>query len=46
MKQLVFATNNTHKLDEVRAMLEPDYKIISLSELNCFDDIPEKSLIS
>lgn len=41
MKQLVFATNNTHKLDEVRAMLEPDYKIISLSELNCFDDIPE-----
>ena len=41
MKQLVFATNNAHKLDEVRAMLEPDYKIISLSDLNCFDDIPE-----
>ena len=30
MKQLVFATNNTHKLDEVRAMLEPDYKIIAI----------------
>lgn len=41
MKQLVFATNNAHKLSEVRAMLEPEYKIISLAELNCYDDIPE-----
>lgn len=41
MKELVFATNNAHKLTEVRAMLEPAYKIISLAELNCFDDIPE-----
>lgn len=41
MKKLVFATNNAHKLSEVRAILEPDFKIISLSELNCNDDIPE-----
>jgi len=41
MKKLVFATNNAHKLSEVRAILEPQYSIVSLAELNCFDDIPE-----
>lgn len=41
MKKLVFATNNAHKLSEVRAILEPRLKIISLAELNCNDDIPE-----
>lgn len=41
MKDIVFATNNAHKLDEVRSILAPGYNIISLAELNCFDDIPE-----
>jgi XTP/dITP diphosphohydrolase len=41
MKKLVFATNNAHKLSEVRSILEPDFSIISLSDLNCNDDIPE-----
>lgn len=41
MKKLVFATNNAHKLSEVRAILATQYEIISLAELNCFDDIPE-----
>jgi XTP/dITP diphosphohydrolase len=41
MKKLVFATNNAHKLEEVKSILEPDYQIISLKELGCFDDIPE-----
>lgn len=41
MKKLVFATNNAHKLSEVRSILAPHYEIISLAELNCFDDIPE-----
>ena len=41
MKKLVFATNNAHKLSEVKAILEPEYSIISLAELNCYDDIPE-----
>lgn len=41
MKDIVFATNNAHKLDEVRSILAPDYRIISLADLNCFDDIPE-----
>ncbi len=41
MKNLVFATNNAHKLSEVKAILEPEYKIISLDELKCYDEIPE-----
>lgn len=41
MKKLVFATNNIHKLSEVRAILEPQYSIVSLAELGCIDDIPE-----
>ncbi len=41
MNKLVFATNNAHKLSEVRAILEPEIKIVSLAELNCTDDIPE-----
>jgi len=41
MNKLVFATNNAHKLTEVRAILEPQFKIISLDDLNCKDEIPE-----
>jgi len=41
MNKLVFATNNAHKLAEVRSILEPHFKIISLKDLNCTDDIPE-----
>jgi len=41
MNKLVFATNNAHKLAEVRSILEPHFKIISLEDLNCTDDIPE-----
>ena len=41
MKKLVFVTNNAHKLDEVKAILEPSFSIISLADLNCFEDIPE-----
>ncbi len=41
MKKLVFATNNMHKLGEIRSILEPHFSIVSLSELNCNDDIPE-----
>lgn len=41
MKQLVFATNNEHKLTEVRAILKDTYHVLSLKDINCFDDIPE-----
>jgi len=41
MNKLVFATNNAHKLAEVKAILEPRFAIISLNDLNCNEDIPE-----
>ncbi|GHT77111.1 non-canonical purine NTP pyrophosphatase [Bacteroidia bacterium] len=40
-KQLVFATNNAHKLEEIVAILGEEYQIISLKELGCTEDIPE-----
>ena len=39
--KLVFATNNQHKLDEVRKVVTGDIEIVSLSDINCYDDIPE-----
>jgi len=44
MKKLVFATNNAHKLAEVKAILEPYYTIISLADLDFYDDIEETAL--
>lgn len=41
MKELVFATNNAHKLSEVRRMTEGRFIIRSLEEIGCHDDIPE-----
>ncbi len=41
MKKIVFATNNQHKLEEVRAVLKKHIEVISLSEIGCSDDIPE-----
>jgi XTP/dITP diphosphohydrolase len=37
----VFATNNLHKLEEVRAILGKSIEVISLKELGCKADIPE-----
>ncbi|MCO5949184.1 non-canonical purine NTP diphosphatase [Mucilaginibacter flavidus] len=41
MHQLVFATNNTHKLEEVAAKIEGQIKLLSLNDINCTDDIAE-----
>lgn len=41
MKKLVFATNNAHKLDEIRAILGNKMEILSLNDINCHADIPE-----
>lgn len=41
MKKLVFATNNAHKLDEIRAILGSKIEILSLNDINCHADIPE-----
>ena len=41
MDKLVFATNNAHKLAEAKAILESEFQVLSLSDLNCNDDIAE-----
>lgn len=41
MKKLVFATNNMHKLSEVRAMLGDRVELLSLADIGCDADIPE-----
>ena len=39
--ELVFATNNAHKLDEVRQILGDGFKVLSLNDIGCHEDIPE-----
>lgn len=39
--KLVFATNNKHKLEEVRAIVGDRVEILSLNDIDCHDDIPE-----
>lgn len=39
--KLVFATNNQHKLDEIRKITTGHIEIVSLSDIDCHDDIPE-----
>lgn len=41
IKKLVFATNNAHKLDEIRAILGDKIEVLSLKDINCDTDIPE-----
>lgn len=38
---LIFATNNPHKVDELRAALPPDFHILTLQEAGINVDIPE-----
>ncbi len=39
--KFVFATNNKHKLDEVKEIAGGKFDILSLNEINCIDKIPE-----
>lgn len=41
MQSIVFATNNAHKLFEIKNILDKNFTIVSLNELGCYDDIPE-----
>ncbi len=41
MKDIVFATNNCHKLEEARAILGNRFCVRSLEDIGCHDDIPE-----
>ena len=39
--KIVFATNNEHKLSEIRAILGPKFEVVSLADIGCHEDIPE-----
>lgn len=41
MIQIVFATNNLNKLNEVQAIIPSNIKLLSLKDIGCFEDIPE-----
>lgn len=43
IKKLVFATNNAHKVEEIRSALGGvgEYEILTLNECGIYDDIPE-----
>ena len=40
-KKFVFATNNTHKLEEVTAILGNKVELLSMKDIHCHADIPE-----
>ena len=39
--KIVFATNNQHKLDEIRSILGDQFEVVSLADIGCHEDIPE-----
>jgi XTP/dITP diphosphohydrolase len=41
MHQLVFATNNAHKLEEVAAKIEGKIKLLNLTDIGCIEEIDE-----
>ena len=41
MKQIVFATNNTHKLDEIRKITNDQLQLLSLADIHCDEEIDE-----
>lgn len=41
MKEIIMATNNAHKLEEVRQILGNEFLVRGLAEIGCHEDIPE-----
>ena len=41
--KIVFATNNQHKLRELQQILDDKFELLSLADINCFEEIPETS---
>ena len=41
MMKLVFATNNQHKLQEIKQILGDSIELLSLNDINCDEEIPE-----
>ena len=44
MRKLVFATNNAHKLEEIRAILGDKVEVLSLKDIRCEADIPKRRI--
>jgi XTP/dITP diphosphohydrolase len=42
--QLVFATNNRHKLEEVSAQIKDEIRLLTLEDIGCKEDIEETGL--
>ena len=42
--ELIFASNNKHKLEEVKSALGTAFTVVSLSDINCYDDLPEEQI--
>lgn len=40
-EEIVFATNNSHKLSEVQQILGKHFKVLSSKDVNCLEDIEE-----
>jgi XTP/dITP diphosphohydrolase len=41
MKKLIFATNNKHKIEEVAPLIQDHFQLLSLADIECFDEIEE-----
>lgn len=41
MRKLVFATNNAHKLEEIRQILGDKIEVVSLADIGCTEEIAE-----
>ena len=41
-REILFATNNAHKLDEVKAILGDGYRLVTLRERGITEEIPEE----
>lgn len=39
--KLVFASNNPHKVNEIKKQLPPSIELVTLQEIGCYEDIPE-----
>ncbi len=43
MREIIMATNNAHKLEEVRQILGDGFLVKGLAEIGCHEDIPESA---
>ena len=43
MKDIVFATNNQHKLEEIRRIIGDRFRVVAPKDIGCHEEIPETS---